>query len=155
MFSPSPCPGHYSRRWATMASADFCILTLPISQRGAISYRFLSAFFICTSQTGGTVLVCAGIFVSRNPTGDFTGKDLTLHGIQTSPDKNVNFPCVAAPFTVSPVPWASTCCAALPRDSALYDVSVRQLASLHSGFLQTPPHGDALGVYAYLPSVSN
>ena len=32
-----------------------------------------------------------------------------LHGIQISPDKNVNFPCAAAPFTVSPVPWASTC----------------------------------------------
>ncbi len=67
-----------------------------------------------------------------------------LHGKQVSPDKNVNFPCVAAPFTVSPVPWALTCCAALPGDSALYDVSVRQLASLHSGFLQTLPRGNAL-----------
>jgi hypothetical protein len=85
------------------------------------------------------------------------------HGKQVSPDKNVNFPCVGkrgtrlrhASFTVSPVPRASTCCAALPRDSALYDVSVRQLASLHSGFLQTPPHGSALEVCAYLPSISN
>ena len=66
------------------------------------------------------------------------------HVRQISPDKNVNFPCAAAPFTVSPVPWALTCCAALPRDSALYDVSVRQLTSLRSGFLQTPPHGNAL-----------
>jgi hypothetical protein len=63
---------------------------------------------------------------------------------QVSPDKNVNFPCATASFTVSPVPWALTCCAALPRDSALYDVSVRQLTSLHSGFLQTLPHGNAL-----------
>jgi hypothetical protein len=63
---------------------------------------------------------------------------------QVSPDKNVNFPCATAPFTVSPVPWALTCCAALPRDSALYDVSVRQLTSLHSGFLQTLPRGNAL-----------
>jgi hypothetical protein len=22
-FGPSPCPGHYAGRWATMASADF------------------------------------------------------------------------------------------------------------------------------------
>ena len=63
---------------------------------------------------------------------------------QASPDKNVNFPCATASFTVSLDPWALTCCAALPRDSALYDVSVRQLTSLHSGFLQTSPRGDAL-----------
>ncbi len=75
------------------------------------------------------------------------------HGKQASPDsvqyplegyKNVNFPCAAAPFTVSPVPRALTCCAALPGDSALYDVSVRQLTSLRSGFLQTLPRGNAL-----------
>jgi len=66
------------------------------------------------------------------------------HAEQISPDKNVNFPCATAPFTVSPVPKALACCAALPRDSALYDVSVRQLTSLRSGFLQTPPHGNAL-----------
>jgi hypothetical protein len=47
-------------------------------------------------------------------------------------------------LTVSPVPRALTCGAALPSDSALYDVSIRQLTSLHSGFLQTPPRGDAL-----------
>jgi hypothetical protein len=34
----------------------------------------------------------------------------------------------------------------LPRDSALYDISVRRLISLHLGFLQTPPHGDALAI---------
>ena len=56
-----------------------------------------------------------------------------------------------APFTIPACqqtgllePRALTCCAALPRDSALYDVSVRRLTALHSGFLQTPPHGDAL-----------
>jgi len=58
-----------------------------------------------------------------------------------------------APFTVSPEPRALTCCAALPRDSALYDISVRlpvrctqtgRLTALHSGFLQTSPHDDAL-----------
>ena len=72
---------------------------------------------------------------------------------QASPDsvlytlegyKNVNFPFATTPFTVSPAPWALTCGAALPSDSALYDVSVRQLTSLHSGFLQTVSRASAL-----------
>ncbi len=65
---------------------------------------------------------------------------------QASPDKNVNFPCATAPFTVSPAPRALTCCAALPRDSALYAVSVRRPTFLHLGFLQTPPRGNALAI---------
>ena len=74
------------------------------------------------------------------PAGYFTGYVSVLHGKQVFPDKKVNFPYVGkrgtrlrhASFTVSPVPWASTCCAALPRDSALYDVSVRQLTNSES-----------------------
>jgi hypothetical protein len=31
-----------------------------------------------------------------------------------------------------------------PEDPALYAVSVRRLIALRSGFLQTPPRGDAL-----------
>jgi hypothetical protein len=41
-------------------------------------------------------------------------------------------------------PRALTCCAALPRDSALYEVPSRRLTVLHSGFLQTSPHGAPL-----------
>ncbi len=86
-------------------------------------------------------------------------KDRTfiLHGIQISPDKNVNFPCAAAPFTVSPAPWASTCCAALPGDSALYDVSVRQLASSESpaSLTCTPASFRPHLTVAPLPSASN
>ena len=65
---------------------------------------------------------------------------------QVSPDKNVNFPCATAPFTVSHVPWALTRGAALPRDSALYDVSVRRPTDLPSGFLQTLPRDNALAI---------
>jgi hypothetical protein len=46
------------------------------------------------------------MFVYRNPTGGFTGNDFILHGIQISPDKNVNFRYANVSFTVSPVPWA-------------------------------------------------
>ena len=47
-----------------------------------------------------------------------------------------------APFTVSPEPRALTCCAALPRDSALYDISVPRIESraglAHSFALRLP-----------------
>ncbi len=33
-----------------------------------------------------------------------------------------------------------------PGEPALYAVSVRRLIALRSGFLRTPPHGDALAV---------
>ncbi|MCG2743297.1 MAG: hypothetical protein L6271_05120 [Desulfobacteraceae bacterium] len=35
MFGPSPCPGHYPRRWATMASDDSCFLTRRITPHDA------------------------------------------------------------------------------------------------------------------------
>jgi len=90
-----------------MASADFCILTIPISQRGAISPRFLSAFFVSylTNRAGHSLSV-PGYLLTGDPTGNFTGNDSTLHGIQISPDKDVNFWYANASFTVSPAPWA-------------------------------------------------
>ena len=66
------------------------------------------------------------------------------HVGQASPDKNVNFHCTTAAFTLSPEPGALSCCADLPADWALYAVSVRRLIALHSGFLQTVPRGSAL-----------
>jgi len=142
---------------AIMASADFCILTIRITPHDAVFPHFLSSFLFRISQKGGTLPVCVGMFGNRNPTGDFTGSGFILHGIQISPDKNVNFPCVAAPFTVSPVPWASTCCAALPGDSALYDVSVRQLASSESpaSLTCTPASFRPHLAVTPLPSASN
>ena len=35
MFGPSPCLRHYPKRWATMASADFCLITTVIAESGA------------------------------------------------------------------------------------------------------------------------
>jgi hypothetical protein len=63
---------------------------------------------------------------------------------QISPDKDVNFHYATAAFTLSPESGALSCCADLPGDWALYAVSVRRLIALHSGFLQTPSHDDAL-----------
>ena len=63
---------------------------------------------------------------------------------QISPDKNVNFRYTTAAFTLSPESGALLCCANSPGDWALYAVSVRRLIALHSGFLQTASHEDAL-----------
>ena len=78
--------------------------------------------------------VAMGGAVKRPPSG------------QIAPDKNVNYRCTTAAFTLSPEPGALLCSANLPGDWALYAVSVRRLTALHSGFLQTAPHEDALAV---------
>jgi len=66
------------------------------------------------------------------------------HVGQASPDKNVNFHCTTAAFTLSPESWALLRGANLPGDWALYAISIRRLIALHSGFLQTVPRGNAL-----------
>jgi hypothetical protein len=57
---------------------------------------------------------------------------------QISPDKSVNFHDATAAFTVSPEPGALSCRADLPRDSALYAISVRRLIRFA---LRLPPDG--------------
>ena len=71
---------------------------------------------------------------------------ILLHGKQISPDKNVNFPCTTAAFTLPPEPAGfvvlcqlaqglSLVCGFCPPDQ----VRVRLwLARMRSGFLQTP-----------------
>jgi hypothetical protein len=65
---------------------------------------------------------------------------------QASPDKNVICPYATAAFTISPKPRALSCCADLPKDLALYAISVRRLIGLHSSFLRTIPRGIALAI---------
>ena len=59
-------------------------------------------------------------------------KRCSMHAKQISPDKNVNYHYTTAAFTLSPESWASTCCAGLPGDQALYAVYVRRLIVLRS-----------------------
>jgi len=147
MFGPSPCPWHYpgvGLLWPllTPVFASYELLRITLYD----SFSVCSSLFRISRKRLSFHNPCRDIWVPVAPTGYFTENYIIPHGKQVSPDKNVNFPCVTASFTVSPVPWASTCCAALPRDSALYDVSVRQFTSLHLGFLQTLPHGNALAI---------
>ena len=64
---------------------------------------------------------------------------------QISPGKNAMFRCTSAAFTVGAVPVGfAVMCQLASAPSAFYAVSVRRLARLHSGFLQTMPHDIAL-----------
>ncbi len=131
MFGPSPCPGHYARRWATMASADFW----PITPRVAAGRASVAAL----GFGGGSSPFELGL----SPTS-MAAADATFD--QISPDKDVSCRCTTAAFTLFAEPWALSCGADLPANWALYAVSVRRLTALHSGFLQTEPRGAALAV---------
>ena len=159
MFSPSPCPGHYSWPLATMASADSCSLTIQITPYGAASsVSCLLIFVSYFTDKAETSIVCAGtLYRWPQPVFSLETKSYRmenrspriraftlLNRIPIGKFNRVNFRCTTAPFTVSPVPWALTCCAVLPGDSALYGVSVRRPTSLHFGFLQTLPRGKTL-----------
>jgi len=83
--------------------------------------------------------------------------NILSYDAQISPDKSVNFPCITAAFTLSlePVGFVVLCQLAqglsLVRGFCPPD-QVRGrlwLACLHSGFLQTPPRGDALAFGSY------
>ena len=58
----------------------------------------------------------------------------------------MNCQCTTAAFTVSRNRGLRDHWPTRPGDSALYAISVRQLAPLHSGFLHTAPRGAALAV---------
>jgi hypothetical protein len=68
----------------------------------------------------GFPVVLSGIFAER----------ISSHVGQISPDKDVNCRYTTAAFTLSPESGASSCCADLPGDWALYAVSVRRLIAL-------------------------
>jgi hypothetical protein len=87
-FGPSPCPTHYGGRLATIPSADFCPITPDVAARRAVR---------ATVGSGGSSTAFA---VALNPAPI---EAQTACG-QISPDKNMNFPCTNAAFTLSPAP---------------------------------------------------
>ena len=129
VFGPSPCPGHYPGRWATMASADFCPITRQVALSGAM--RNLLALAIVDSLASGDSLPGAPgpCFPGRSIPGSFA-EQISSHVGQISPDKDVNCGYTTAAFTLSPESGASSCGADLPGDWALYAVSVRRLIAL-------------------------
>jgi hypothetical protein len=40
LFDPSPCLRHYPERWATMVSADFCMIDAHVTMSAAMKHHF-------------------------------------------------------------------------------------------------------------------
>jgi len=127
-----------------MAAADFCIVTATIAGPRAVNLHDVAASFFDTQRAarhGARFLVsrCEPSRVIRH-----SGAPLAA---QISPGKDANSACTNAPFTLSAEPMGfAVLCQLASTLQAFYVVSVRRLARLHSGFLQTIPHGSALAV---------
>jgi len=127
-----------------MAAADFCTVTSCIAASRAVRLDDVAASFFDTRRAArhGTQ-----VLVSRWNLSGSCRHPVAPHAVQISPGKSANCLCTSAAFTVGvePVGFAVMCqLASTP--SALHAVSVRRLAHLLSGFLQTGPRGPALAV---------
>ena len=122
------------------------LLTSAQSHHGLLqgALPLIPALLPCFAHTAKAASRYAQACFTSGLTGFLLEQVLRLPVGQISPDKDVNFLHTTAAFTISPEPWALLCCANLPGDLALYAVPVRRLMDLHSGFLQTLPHGNAL-----------
>ena len=169
MFSPSSCPGHYSRHLATMASADSCLFNLRIASQAAGYVFFLAVHLhFVTHSLAEPSMAVPGLWGTGSPPVVSLGRiDIPL-GKQASPN-SVKYPLEGYKVRQLPIcnriiyriscsmgiimlhPKGHKC--SLPGDAALYDVSVPRNnrdklrpISLPPGFLQTTPHGDALAI---------
>ena len=117
-----------------MPSADFCLLPLYVAIQG-------------TSGLAMITLILALTYTRQISPDSFL---YPLEGY-----KNVNFPCTTAAFTLSPEPVGFVVSCQLARrlkpgyPLAGDAISVRRLALLHSGFLQTHSREYALAFGSY------
>jgi hypothetical protein len=87
-------------------SADFCLLTRHVAMPGAAGFVMRRCLF-CGSLRDSyppTANGHAGFLVNRVNLFRILLMSLPPHGKQISPDKNVNFPCTTAAFTLPPEP---------------------------------------------------
>jgi hypothetical protein len=90
----------------TMPSADFYTLTISVSRGGAIGvHHEIAVWFVFPDRDSyqTTAANTPGPCLPGRPIPD-TLMTILSHGVQISPDKNVNFPCTTAAFTLSPEP---------------------------------------------------
>ena len=90
----------------TMPSADFCALTRCVSIQGAIGFVMrccLVRVSLWRDSYQTTAADTPGPWLPGWPFPDSLMM-LLSHVAQISPDKNVNFPCTTAAFTLSPEP---------------------------------------------------
>src|SRR4030042_1196402 len=89
-----------------MPSADFWLLTWDVAIQGAVGFVMRSCLFrgslmdSCPPTANGH----AGFLVIRVNPFRILLMSFLPHGKQISPDKNVNFPCTTAAFTLPPEP---------------------------------------------------
>ena len=89
-----------------MPSADFCLLTRDVAIQSAAGFLMRRCLF-CGSLEDSyppTANEYAGFLVFRVNPFRILLISILPHGKQISPDKNVNFPCTTAAFTLSPEP---------------------------------------------------
>ncbi len=85
-----------------MPSADFCLLTRHVAMPGAAGFA-MRRCLLCGSVKDSypsTANEYAGFLVNRVNPFRILLMPLPPHGKQISPDKNVNFPCTTAAFTL-------------------------------------------------------
>ena len=85
-----------------MPSADFCLLTQDVAMQGAAGFVMRRCLF-CVSLRDSyppTANGYAGFLVFRVNPFRILLIIFLPHGKQISPDKNVNFPCTTAAFTL-------------------------------------------------------
>ena len=88
-----------------MTSADSCLLTIQVAPYGAgLSVTCLLPLFRISSLAEAFSQGCRDLWVPVAPAGLLTGNQTGPHGRQVSPDKDMNFRCTIATFTVSPEP---------------------------------------------------
>ena len=85
-----------------MPSADFCLLTRYVAIRGAAGFLMRRCLFRGSLKDSYplTANEYAGFLVFRVNPFRILLMCLPPHGKQISPDKNVNFPCTTAAFTL-------------------------------------------------------
>jgi len=97
-FRPSPCPNHYDGRWATMPSADFCLITLLVTQQSATGFHQVRSPLVMGSKEPRHLLTRALLVIYRS-----LAKQISPDSFQYPLEgyKNINFRCTAASFTVA------------------------------------------------------
>jgi len=118
MFRPSPCLNHYDGHLATMPSADFCLITCPVTQSRAIGFHRVRSFELMTLKGQGTYIpepywLITDRLLSRSPQIRACTFFALLHHLRWPLDHVVSSSCAN-----SPLAYAS------------YDVLVHQLANL-------------------------
>jgi len=145
-----------------MPSADFCLLTLSVAIQGAAGWAMSRCLFRVSIEDSypPTANGYVGVLLCRVYPSRILLMSLLPHGKQISQDKDVNFPCTTAAFTLPPKPVGFVVLCQLTQGlSLLLSLLGLWQDKCMPGFSQTrcsfsedglqTPHGDALAFGSY------